>query len=100
MHAWFLAQLADLRGESELKKVIKYSLNHWKELTKLLDDPVIPLTNNEAERSIGQAVLGRKNFYGSRSIDGADLAAIMYAFEFCLRQGFRRLQLCWLAHRH
>jgi transposase len=29
-------------------------------------------------------VLGRKNFYGSRSIDGADLAAIIYTLiESC-----------------
>jgi transposase len=45
---------------------------------------VIPLTNNEAERSIRQAVMGRKNFYGSRSIDGADLAALIYTIiESC-----------------
>lgn len=84
INAWLWAQLKEARGESELKKAINYSLNHWKELTKFLDDPIIPLTNNEAERSIRQAVLGRKNFYGSRSIDGADLAAIMYTLiESC-----------------
>lgn len=45
---------------------------------------MIPLTNNEAERSIRQVVMGRKNFYGSRSIDGADLAATMYTIiESC-----------------
>lgn len=36
------------------------------------------------ERTIRQAVMGRKNFYGSRSIDGADVAAIMYTIiESC-----------------
>ena len=49
-----------------------------------LEDAFVPLTNNEAERTIRQAVMGRKNFYGSRSIDGADLAAILYTIiESC-----------------
>jgi transposase len=84
MKDWLWLKLPEARGESELKKAINYSLKHWVELTKFLDDPIIPLTNNEAERSIRQAVLGRKNFYGSRSIDGADLAAIIYTLiESC-----------------
>jgi len=46
--------------------------------------PEVPLTNNEAERTIRQAVMGRKNFYGSRSIDGADVTAIIYSvIESC-----------------
>lgn len=84
MHAWLLGQLSKARAELGFKKAIEYSLNQWPQLIKFLDDPVIPLTNNEAERSIRQVVLGRKNFYGSRSIDGADLAAMMYTIiESC-----------------
>ena len=84
MHAWLLDQLPKSRPELGFRKAIKYSLNNWSELIKFLDDPVIPLTNNEAERSIRQVVMGRKNFYGSRSIDGADLAALMYTvIESC-----------------
>ncbi len=78
MKNWLTEQYPESRSESLLRKAIQYSFNHWKELTKFLDDPIIPLTNNEAERTIRQAVMGRKNFYGSRSIDGADVAAIMY----------------------
>ena len=84
MKIWLYEQLPEARAESKLKEAIQYSLNHWPELIKFLDDPMIPLTNNEAERAIRQAVMGRKNFYGSRSIDGADLAAIMYTIiETC-----------------
>lgn len=84
MKKWLMEQLPESRPESNLRKAIQYSLNHWVELTKFLTDPVIPLTNNEAERTIRQAVMGRKNFYGSRSIDGADVAAIMYTLiESC-----------------
>ena len=84
MHAWLLDYLPRSRAELGFRKAIEYSLNQWPQLIKFLEDPVIPLTNNEAERSIRQVVLGRKNFYGSRSIDGADLAAMMYTIiESC-----------------
>lgn len=84
MHAWLLDQLPKSRAELGFRKAIDYSINQWPQLIKFLDDPVIPLTNNEAERSIRQVVMGRKNFYGSRSIDGADLAAMMYTIiESC-----------------
>lgn len=78
MKNWLTEKFIESRPESPFRKAIYYSLNHWPELTKFLDDSQIPLTNNEAERTIRQAVMGRKNFYGSRSIDGADVAAIMY----------------------
>jgi transposase len=84
MKIWLLEKFPESRPESPLRKAIQYSMNHWEELTKFLEDPVIPLSNNEAERTIRQAVMGRKNFYGSRSIDGADVAAIMYTvIESC-----------------
>ena len=84
MKIWLMERLPESRSESPLREAIQYCLRHWKELTKFLDDPIIPLTNNEAERTIRQAVMGRKNFYGSRSIDGADVAAVMYTIiETC-----------------
>lgn len=84
MKSWLTEKFVESRPESPFRKAIYYSLNHWTELTKFLDDSQIPLSNNEAERTIRQAVMGRKNFYGSRSIDGADVAAIMYTvIESC-----------------
>lgn len=84
MHTWLQRYSHEAREESALKTAVEYSLKNWPELVKFLDDPHIPLTNNEAERTIRQAVMGRKNFHGSRSIDGADVAAIMYTIiESC-----------------
>ena len=84
MKAWLLENLISARNETKFKSAIQYSLNHWVELTVFLEDAFVPLTNNEAERTIRQAVMGRKNFYGSRSIDGADLAAVLYTIiESC-----------------
>jgi transposase len=86
MKKWLIEKYPESRPESLFRKAIDYSLNRWTELTKFLEHPEVPLTNNEAERTIRQAVMGRKNFYGSRSIDGADVAAIMYTIiESCKR---------------
>ena len=84
MRLWLLDQYPKARAESKLKSAIEYTTKHWNELTVFLTDVNVPLTNNEAERTIRQAVMGRKNFYGSRSINGADVTAIMYTIiESC-----------------
>jgi transposase len=78
MLKWLIDKLPSARAESKFKQAIQYSLKNWKELTKFLENELIPLSNNEAERTIRHAVMGRKNFYGSRSIDGADVTATLY----------------------
>lgn len=60
MRAWLLEQLPKTRPEHGSRKAIQYSLNKWPQLIKFLDDPAIPLTNNEAERSIRQVVMSKK----------------------------------------
>lgn len=84
MQKWLMENYPHARAESKFKTAIEYTTKHWKELTLFLEIPEVPLTNNEAERTIRQAVMGRKNFYGSRSIDGADVAAVIYTIiESC-----------------
>ena len=73
-----------LLQEDEMGKSIRYLLGNWKEFTAFLDDIRVPLSNNHAERSLRHSVLGRKNFYGSKTIDGADVAADHYTIiETC-----------------
>jgi len=84
MQKWLMENYPHARAESKFKTAVGYTTKNWKELTLFLEIPEVPLTNNEAERTIRQAVMGRKNFYGSRSIDGADVAAIIYTIiESC-----------------
>jgi transposase len=66
-----------LPGEG-LSKAIQYVFNHWKELTHFLTDSTVNLSNNEAERALRHIVVGRKNFLGSQTINGADTAAALY----------------------
>jgi transposase len=78
IEATLMKALEEVRAESSLRAAIKYALNHWSGLTIFLKDERVPLSNNEAERMMRHAVMGRKNFYGSRNHNGADLAATMY----------------------
>jgi len=71
-------------SENEMSKSIRYILGHWKEFTNFLSDVRVPLSNNHAERSLRHSVLGRKNFNGSKTINGADVAADHYSvIETC-----------------
>lgn len=84
IYAWLLERKAKHLPESAFTKAIDYHLKRWKEFTAFLEDTRIPLTNNEAERVIRHAVMGRKNFYGSKTINGADVAAVLYTvIESC-----------------
>ncbi len=73
---------------SALAEAIGYLLGNWKGLTAFLDDPLIPLDNNRTERALRGMVLGRKNHYGSRSVRGTQVAAILYTLiETCILCG-------------
>jgi transposase len=80
-----LDQLRDLafnhRGlpESKITKAFRYMLSLWTGLTRLLDDPSIPLDNNATERALRGTVVGRKNHYGSKSKRGTEVTALFYS---------------------
>lgn len=71
-------ELPKSRGESQKRKAIEYTLNRWKGLCLFTADTRIPLSNNEAERTIRHAVMGRKNYYGSGNHTGAETAATLF----------------------
>jgi len=77
IQAWALAQR--VLPESGLGKAIAYMLGLWKGLTLFLEDPRIPLDNNQTERGLRGLVVGRKNHYGSRSRRGTQVAALFYS---------------------
>ena len=64
---------------SSFGKAVRYLLKYWDGLTRFLDDPRVPLDNNAAERALRSVVLGRKNFFGTRSKRGAHVASILYS---------------------
>src|SRR5439155_1007561 len=76
---WAYAQKPRALPESSLGKAITYMLGLWPGLTLFLDDPRIPVDNNQTERGLRGVVLGRKNHYGSRSERGTEVAALFYS---------------------
>ena len=74
---WSLGQHA--LPEGGLGKAIAYMRGMWPGLTRFLEDPRVPLDNNPAERSLRGVVVGRKNYYGSRSKRGTEVAALFYS---------------------
>lgn len=64
---------------SSFGKAVQYLLKYWDGLTLFLADPRVPLDNNAAERALRGVVVGRKNFYGTRSKRGAKVASILYS---------------------
>jgi len=70
----------EVRGlpQSPMRKAVEYMGKLWPGLVRFLGDPNVPLSNNHTERALRGPVIGRKNFFGSRSKRGADAAAILY----------------------
>lgn len=55
-----------------------YSLNHWAQLTRHLDDGNVPLDNNFLERQIKPWQMGRKNWlFAGSALAGQRAAVVM-----------------------
>lgn len=77
--AWIYSTYPNTLPESGLGKAIRYLGGRWSGLVRFLDDPRIPLDNNATERGLRGPVIGRKNYYGSRSLRGTQVAALFYS---------------------
>jgi len=75
--AWLDSFMAS--GGSKLAKAVQYAKNEKKYLYKFLEDPIIPVDNNLAERAVKPFVIGRKNWLFSTSVKGADTSAKIYS---------------------
>ena len=84
LHALLEEERPKSRSQSQKRKAIEYALKRWDGLTLFLKDTRIPISNNEAERTIRHAVVGRKNYYGSGNHVGAETAATLFTvIESC-----------------
>lgn len=61
------------------KTILESVKRHWDGLTLFLTDPRIPLDNNRAERLLRNAVIVRKNCYGSGAEWSGHLAAKVFS---------------------
>ena len=90
LRSWLWETKSRYLGSEGLSSAIDYCLKFWPELTLFLRDLSVPLDNNSAERAERHVVMGRKNFGGSKTIDGADVAATLYTvIESCKKSGLQ-----------
>lgn len=93
-----LEEFPKSRVGSQKRKAILYLEKRWAGFEMFLTDVRIPLSNNEAERTIRHAVVGRKNYYGSGSHSGAETAATLFTIiESCKKNDIDPRQYIQLA---
>ena len=76
-YAW-LETISPSQG-SGLAKAVQYALNEKKYLYTFLEDPMIPIDNNMAERTVKPFTIGRKNRLFSTSQKVAQASAVAYS---------------------
>ena len=57
---------------------LKSMKNHWSGLIIFVDNPHVPMDNNESERRLRNPVTGRKNYYGCGSVWSGSLCAMLF----------------------
>ena len=72
--------------DPQARRLIKRLRRHQDEVFTFLDQPGVPFDNNLAERAIRPAVILRKNSYGNRSDQGADMQAVFMSVFFTLKK--------------
>lgn len=70
MHACLTELLGWLSGRSTLAQTIRYALNHWDGLIRLLDDGRFEQDTNIVEAAMRPVALGRKNALFARPDSG------------------------------
>ncbi len=85
LHVWLRLERSRVGEGSRIAQAIDYSLNHWPELTRHLEDGGVPIDNNLIERQIKPWKLGAKNwlFIGSE-LAGQRAAVVMSLVQSAL----------------
>lgn len=79
LNSWLQEQLTKIPKKSSLAGAIRYALPRWPALTRYVDDGLIEIDNNAAERALRTIALGRKNYLFAGSDAGGERAAVIYS---------------------
>ena len=60
-------------------KAIQYTLNQWEKLLRYVENGLLNIDNNRAERAVKPFVIGRKNWMFCNTRNGAQASAILYS---------------------
>jgi hypothetical protein len=75
---WMEKALGSLSTKSETAAAIRYTLSHWRALTRYVDDGSLEIDNSAAERSLRPVVMGRKNYLFMGSDEGGSYCPSRY----------------------
>lgn len=79
-----MADAAGYSSKSSIGKAMSYFLENFEGLTLFLKNPNLPIDNNSQERLLRSPVIGRKTWYGTHSLRGAETAAVLFSLvESC-----------------
>ena len=78
MRTWMHAQRVP--AGTSLGRAIRHTLrpHNWTKLTVFVNNPLLYLDNNATKRGLRGPVIGRRNHFGSKSVRGTEVAAVMY----------------------
>lgn len=93
-HAQQASQLKELcekhrdAKHEALRAIAREFLNDWQAIMHVLSDPLLPLTNNAAERQLRHWVIARRVSYGTRNLTGSNsLALLASVIDTCRLRG-------------
>ena len=79
LRQWMDKTLRSLSTKSETAGAIRYAISHWRALTRYVDDGLLEIDNNAAERTLRAVAIGRKNYLFMGADSGGHRAASLYS---------------------
>jgi len=79
LKAWLDEQNPSVAPKSPMGVAISYARSQWIALTRYLEDGILDIDNNAAERALRRVAVGRKNWMFAGSDEGGRRAAILYS---------------------
>ena len=78
LRQWMEKMLRSLSAKSDTAGAIRYTLSHWRALTRYVDDGLLEIDNSAAERALRAVSFGRKNYLFFGADSGGERAASFY----------------------
>lgn len=72
LRTWMEKSLRQLSPKSESAAAIRYALSRWRALVRYVDDGLLEIDNNSAERALRCVALGRKNYLFAGADSGGE----------------------------
>ena len=85
LHDWCLEQQPLHLPKGKMGEAIRYLLNNWQALTRFLENPKIPATNNRSERLLRVVAQGRKNYLTIGHTFAGECIAALYTLTACCK---------------